>query len=170
LSAYPGSGNVAADLISGFDSVVLAAMVVMQSDNLDYTAIEAFNVAEPTDFAAVVTSQITNNVGLNTSPNMPAFLSVTYRYARQAVGTRYGYKRISGITDDSVSGSSINPLYQATLSSVGTALGSVLSPIVGVEFTPFIASRPITLGVNPGGYKTTSCSVNGLGTQNTRKR
>lgn len=127
--------------------------------------ITTFNYRAPTDFTEVAGLAVAGTV---TGQRLSSFNAWGFRYARSAIGQRYGYKRFAGVGEADIDGSiptsgaltRLNAL-AAALPGVTTAGGSVLQA--------FIAERPLVLGVNPNGQLSFSVGFSRVTTQNSRK-
>jgi len=94
--------------------------------------------------------------------------TVGLRYNRVAVGQRHGYKRFSGAAVEAAE----DGVWGAAMVVLAGALADALDggfDAGTVHFSPFIASRPIVLGVNPSGYVPSGVDFYQGSSQNTRK-
>lgn len=124
-----------------------------------------FNYHDLADFDEQLISGFTGTV---TGERLSGFNAWGFRYARGAIGQRYGYKRFAGVAENDVSGES--PIAAAVTRL--NALAAVMPQIItagGTTLQAFIAKRPLTLGANPLGQLSTSAAFQRITTQNSRK-
>lgn len=161
---------VSSDLIAAFEDVVMNLLTEVTSAGVTYNTIDAFNIRDVTDFATVSPPRSAYDQGLVLGEALPAFFTYKYRYQRVALGTRYGYKRFSGVPESFVDGNKASSGGKTLLEDLAVELGRALTPRTGVILFPYVARRPIILGITPPGYGTNKATFEGFSTQNTRKR
>lgn len=165
-----GGVNTVAELINGFIGVIGSSLQAPLVDDAFFTRIEAFGYRAPAiynDIRAIAWQG--DIVPGSDNEGAPSFLTLTFRSSRNGPGTRYGYKRFSGIPTDFINRNRItDTAYLTLLSDLAGDLGNQLTA-GGLTFTPFIVQGPKNLGTNPLGYRATTWAFNGIGTQNSRK-
>lgn len=165
-----GTGSNLASVLAGeFDTDIIPPLTEIQTTDLTYTQLEVVNLGLLTEFSATPGSGLSATNGVRGGQVLPAFFCASFRYQRAAIGQRYGYKRIAGIQDQDVDGDGIESGRTTDYTAVATAFAAVLDDGAGNTWAPYIARRPITLGVNPTGYVSKGVDFNGWTTQSTRK-
>jgi hypothetical protein len=165
-----GTGsNLATQLATQFDTDVITEMAEIQVDDLSYTQLEVVNLGDLTEFSATPGSGLATPDGNRVGDPLPAFFVASFRFQRAAVGQRYGYKRLSGIQEQDVVGNSLDSGRQAAFNALAADFALTLDDGLGNTWAPYVAKRPIVLGVNPAGYVSKGCVFDGWATQNTRK-
>lgn len=161
-------GFLSGNLITAFAAPtvsIAAKLIAVVSTQYNLSKIVAFNYADPSDFTEYLTGGI---AGLVTGDRLSSFNAWGFRYARNAIGERYGYKRFAGVAESDVQGQ----VPTAGAITRLNALAAVLPGIAtsgGTSFTAFIAKRPLVIGVNPLGQPSFSAAFIRITTQNSRK-
>jgi hypothetical protein len=140
---YQSAGSVGAQYLNAaFLTEVLPSVISVQSSDVTHHSLLATNYD---DFADYYFSALTSdNVGLEGTSSLPAFVGWTYRYIRAERGHHHGRKCIPGIaTGDQVDGEAVSGLATA-LGNLGTVLGDDIS-FSGSTFSPRIMRAPNTI-------------------------
>lgn len=168
MSVATSSNPYAAALANLFVDEVLSSIAAFQSDQLVYSEIYCVNVGTPLDMVVLPLSE-TGAIDAELDTLLPSYIAAKFRFTRSGAGQRYGYKRFAGLNDTLVNGN----IASAAMTAFGLTCASNLDdPLIGGSGTtlnPFVASRPITLGVIPSGYIPQGCQFSGITTQNSRK-
>jgi len=98
----------------------------------------------------------------------PRQVTIGFRYQRTAVGQRNGYKRFSGGSIDALEDGVWGAAMAVTAGDLADALEDGFTAGT-TPFYPYVAKRPITLGVNPPGYVSDAVSFYQGSSQNSRK-
>lgn len=98
----------------------------------------------------------------------PRYNAIGLRYNRVAIGQRHGYKRFSGAAAEAIEDGGWNVALGALATTLATAIQGGFTAGT-TAFLPFVAHRPIVLGMNPTGYVPGSVSYYDNSTQNSRK-
>lgn len=171
------------ELVSqGFVGEVLSNVKDIQHPSVTHTRLEVENLFDPTDFG----TSSPNIAGTLAGAVMAEFIAASYRFDRQRRDMRHGYKRVVGMTEELVSGTSFDqgnvnfPKFSALLSHFKNNLSN--SGVTGVNCEPVVIAR--VPYVTSGGkqsyrlplsqseltyYPITSVTLLGVTTQNTRK-
>lgn len=165
-----GSGSGAQNLCNSFEATILPAIFPLLSENATFQLIEAVNLASPTDYYSQVPSP---NAGTRDSDggvnDMPSFLVASVQFNRNGPGTRYSYKRFSGLLKADTLG---NDLQSGTAAAwVSACVVFAVAAVFGSwTFRPVQVKHPTPLGVNPVvNFVIGQVLEVELGTQNTRK-
>lgn len=169
LESQGTGSNLATVLAAQFDQDVIPEFSGIQVNAVSYLQLEVVNLRELTEFSASPGSTLVNSGGQRSGAPLPAFFTASFRYQRSAVGQRYGYKRVSGIQEQDVEGNVVEPSRVGAFNDVAAAFAAELDDGLGNIWAPYVAKRPITLGVNPTGYVCKGVVFNGWSTQSTRK-
>jgi hypothetical protein len=166
---FYGSSSVGAnalDIINAWEASILPTWQDAVSDDYHFLTIDVDAVQGATDFE----HQGIGVDGLVLEPAEPRFIAYAFRFNRQLVGERNGYKRVAGIPDSYVD----NGVLDGTGIAVSNALAAKFDDALvtaGHTYVPLIQRRQ-HLGapvVPPEYYTFAVCSALGVTTQNTRK-
>ncbi len=169
LQTAPVAGGLPSeDLADGFEAAQAAAYETVLASAWNGLGTETVNIADPFDFDDRLYSPAL--VGVRVGQFIASSICWSFRYNRIAPGTRSGWKRLSGLSEDDVQGQTPDAGVVAALDAAAVVLAAdVVSG--GGTFVPVVVKRPIILGVNPTVFYTpTGVDFRGVGTQVSRKK
>lgn len=160
--------NRAAALAETWDNQILPDLALCQSEDLLYEDIETAVIRTPTVFYNHI-PLTTNGVRVTVTDTAPSWMTASVRFNRNGPGTRYAYKRFSGLLVEDINE---NQLSGAAITLFTTNLQPMRNPISGFGFTwvPIQIKSGWTLGSIPvENFVINSLLGARLGSQNTRK-
>lgn len=148
---------------------LITPMSDIQSSDLQYREILTQNVTNGIDFA-VKTYTADELAGTHPTASLPSFVTLTFRLQRESLVTRNGYKRLSGIPENLVTG---NDYVGSTVEIDAIEAAFSADIVIGIATIaePVILKRPLPTIV-PTSHLYSSiggCDFRGVGSQNTRK-
>lgn len=169
VTVAPTDVPESADVISQFRATVMNLLIEVTSTGMRFDRVEAYNIRDVVDFDSVLFAGQTDEFGKVSGEALPAFFNYKYQYQRVAVGQRYGYKRFCGVPESFVDGNNVSATGQTLVNDLAVELGRTLVTTTSAEAVPYVARRPIVVGINPPGYGTNKARFLGFSTQNSRK-
>lgn len=162
----------AANLNEAFNAFILQEWQGCVGNGVTIPFIEAFAIANPSDFNQVTPAI---NTGLRTAPSdqrSPGWIAFSYRSNRNGAGTRSSYKRFGGIFDTDMNANVLDSLFLA-IPSVGAlqiSLGNPVTSIAGDVYKPVQVKSGWQLGFPPiKNFDITSWFTASLSSQVSRK-
>lgn len=168
LTSWDEVSQLAEDAITEFLAGILAEVVTFQMSTFNWSLVECFNWKDPLSDYSSAAIDVDGVVTAGTA--IPLFATLTMRSPKAWPGSRYGYKRYSGISNGAVGfGGLVNPALYVTL---GNLLGSDFE-VAGGLLTPTLVIRAAIPPVGTGN-PSVSRDLRGewtahLGSQNSRK-
>jgi len=139
----------APDLLGGFQTNVLDAIADMLSEEVDFTSLLVVSIGNPTDYAEDTSpTPGEGQRSADSTTTLPSNVCVTFRSNRFGPGSRYSYKRFSGILEPDVDGNNIDFASLTTAAAVATALGALISWGTGL-YEPIQVRGGMVLGYSP---------------------
>ncbi len=149
-----------------FDEDVMAALAVIQSDNLVYTNIRCKNITGNLADFNRIPSQVDGDVA---GADAAGFVGAGFRYNRTTKETRNGGKRFSAMVEENITGGTFTVAYNIDLDALAVVLSAEIST-VGQVLSPVILRKPDD-GAGNWTYNVLQSAVNlnRVTTQNSRK-
>jgi len=140
-----GGTNGAQYLNAAYLTDVLPSIVAIQSSDVTHHSVLSTNYDDPSDY--YFSALTTDNVGLEGTNSLPAFVGWTFRYIRSERGHHHGRKCITGVaTGDQLDGEPVSGL-AAGLAACAAALAASIT-FAGSSYSPQIMRAPNT--IKPG--------------------
>lgn len=163
-----GSGGNAGNLIGAFNTIIMPLLADALNEDAHWTDYVAFNIQVPTDyfeFPATITAgdrEVADDAA-------PSWVVATVQYNRFGAGSRYSYKRHSGLLLGDVDGNSLTSSFVSLLTPYAAASDGPISN-AGHTFEPVQVKSGYTLGEAPvvNGTIVNYVGIK-LGSQDTRK-
>lgn len=161
--------NVVSTLYAKWFTGVWPSIRSIQSDQCAWVKASAENLSDFQYWESTLAGG--DYVGYRTGQGLPSQVTVTFKQPRPAPVYRNGYKRIGGITEDIVSGNSIEASWTDEVANIATELSA---PLVYASGTSNCTYQPVIVALNRGTgvvgwYPATSWTYALVGSQNTRK-
>lgn len=162
-----GAAPPAQELAEAFETDVLPEMADTLSTSMTFNRLEMLNVAVPTEFYI---NPFGGGVpGTQAGDMLPLTVCWSLRYPRAFPGTRDGWKRLSGIAEADINGTTPSPAALIRILAAGEAMEADIAGLT-TTWKPVIVGKPIILGFNPPvRYDVSQVEFGGVGTQNSRK-
>jgi len=157
-----------AQLADIFEVTVIDELVSVQATNLVHDTIRVTNLTNPGPYSEYTIG----TQGEKSSEPLPRFNAWGFRFVRDSLATRNGYKRIAGVTEDLQSSGVAT---SAALTLLNTVTGAFLATLSGDSGN--LLAKPVIVGRNSNGTYDLSRVSNvvsvvyyAITTQNSRKR
>jgi len=135
-----GTAKAAATLVDEFNETPLQSIRTILTTGMVFTDIEAKNLDDPEDFAALSLSP--EQAGLVEAETMPPFVAFSFIYRRTTLAVRNGWKRFAGVPETYVvDGVLASGAPTTNVNLVAEALDEPVSDGLGTTFLPVIMNK-----------------------------
>ncbi len=170
VASGTGVTNTAAGVLAVIAPAIIAAVKVIQSDQVFYQLAQLTQLTGGDDYSEL---GLDDEAGAVTGEPLPPANAWTFRYLRASSNARNGYKRFAGISENHQNAGHANPAITTTLEGIASFLFERIETGIADDnyFVPVVIRRqrdgvpldPIEFDY-PGDVQ-----FAGIGTQNTRK-
>lgn len=115
---------------------LVAAMVGVQGNHVDYDDVTGKNLTNALDFA-VNTSASVGTLSSSATSRLPSWMTMSFKLLRESLATRNGWKRISGMIESqadenswNVSGAPITAIQDAFADDVTIGIATIAEPVI----------------------------------------
>lgn len=162
------TGDEAADLNTAFQDQMTGPIQDVLAGNTFFINTDVIEVNDPARFNSLAYATLT--AGARSGDPMPRFVAWKYQLTRAVRGQRHGYKRFGAISEADVTAGIPNAGVLTALEALRVALKAPLT-FGAIDFWfPVILVRPVPPATTWTYHEFTAAQVQGVTTQNTRKR